>query len=185
MAVWSESTAPSCHDHTFAVAIQPLGPHHHDGEGLFVKLAGFFRCGLNFGKMLFRRGGMLYLFEISKKEAFRICMGWVGGGRRPYFCGNQGVCKYIHIYIVIVIVMTTYHAVSWSYRASRNDMWFLPCSIPWVPELPEVAHSLTEDPEDRGYRPTRLSGQWQLQSVGISNGDGRWPVCSPGVRGKA
>ena len=80
MAAWSESTAPSCHDHTFAVAIQPLGPHHHDGEGLFVKLAGFFRCGLNFGKMLFRRGGMLYLFEISKKEAFRICMGWVGGG---------------------------------------------------------------------------------------------------------
>ena len=58
--------------------------------------------------------------------------------------------------IVIVIVITTYHAVYWSYRASRTDRWFLPCSIPWVPGLPEVAHSMTEDPEDRGYRPTRL-----------------------------
>ena len=43
---------------------------------------------------------------------------------------------------------------------------------------------MTEDPEDRGYRATRLWGQWQLQSVSISNGDGRWPVCSPGVRGQ-
>ena len=32
---------------------------------------------------------MLYLFGISKKRAFRICMGW-GGGRRPYIFGNQG-----------------------------------------------------------------------------------------------
>ena len=92
---------------------------------------------------------------------------------------------YIYIYIiVIVIVITTYHAVYWSYRASRADRWFLPRSIPWVPGLPEVAHSMTEDPEDRGYRATRLWGQWQLQSVSISNGDGRWPVCSPGVRGQ-
>ena len=44
---------------------------------------------------------------------------------------------------------------------------------------------MTEDPEDRGYRPTRLWGQWQLQCISISNGDGRWSVCSPGVRGKA
>ena len=43
---------------------------------------------------------------------------------------------------------------------------------------------MTEDPEDRGYRPTKLWGQWQLQSVSISNGDGRWPVCSPGVKGQ-
>ena len=43
---------------------------------------------------------------------------------------------------------------------------------------------MTEDPEDRGYRSTRLWGQWQLQSVSISNGDGRWPICSPGVRGQ-
>ena len=43
---------------------------------------------------------------------------------------------------------------------------------------------MTEDPEDRGYRATRLWGQWQLHSVSISNGDGRWPVCSPGVRGQ-
>ena len=43
---------------------------------------------------------------------------------------------------------------------------------------------MTEDPEDRGYRSTRLWGQWRLQSVSISNGDGRWPVCSPGVRGQ-
>ena len=89
------------------------------------------------------------------------------------------------MYIVIVIVITTYHAVYRCYRASRTDRWFLPCSIPWVLGLPEVAHSLTEDPEDRGYRPTRLWGQWQLQSVSISNGDERWPVCSPGVRVKA
>ena len=90
----------------------------------------------------------------------------------------------MYIYIVIVIVITTYHAVYWSYRASRADRWFLPRSIPWVPGLPEVAHSMTEDPEDRGYRATRLWGQWQLLSVSISNGDGRWPVCWPGVRGQ-
>ena len=41
---------------------------------------------------------------------------------------------------------------------------------------------MTEDPEGRGYRSTRLWGQWRLQSVSISNGDGCWPVCSPGVR---
>ena len=87
--------------------------------------------------------------------------------------------------IVIVIVITTYHAVYWSYQASRTDRWFLPCSIPWVPGLPEVAHSMTEDPEDRGYRPTRLWGEWQLQSFSISNGDGRWPVGPLGVKGKA
>ena len=80
--------------------------------------------------------------------------------------------------------MTTYHAVYWSYRASRTDRWFLPCSIPWVPGLPEVAHSMTEDPEDRGYRPTMLWGQWQLLSFSISNGDGRWPVGPPGVKGQ-
>ena len=119
MARWSEATAPSCYDHTFAIAFQPL-----------------------------------YIYI------------------------------YIYIYIVIVIVITTYHAVHWSYRASRADRWFLPRSIPWVPGLPEVAHSMTEDPEDRGYRSTRLWGQWRLQSVSISNGDGRWPVCSPGVRGQ-
>ena len=85
--------------------------------------------------------------------------------------------------MVIVIVITTYHAVYWSYRASRADRWFLPRSIPWVPGLPEVAHSMKEDPEDRGYRSTRLWGQWLLQSVSISNGDGRWPVCSPGGKG--
>ena len=47
-----------------------------------------------------------------------------------------------------------------------------------------VAHSMTEDPEDRGYRPTRLWGHWQLQSFSISNGDGRWPVGPPGVKGQ-
>ena len=90
------------------------------------------------------------------------------------------VHTYIHTYIlrivviiVIVIVITTYHAVYWSYRPSRTDKWFLPCSILWVPGLPGVAHSMTEDPEDWGYRPTRLWGQWQLQIVSISNGDER------------
>ena len=48
-----------------------------------------------------------------------------------------------------------------------------------------MAHSMREDPEDRGYRPTGLWGQWQLQSVSISNGNERWPVGPPGVRGKA
>ena len=91
---------------------------------------------------------------------------------------------YIYIVIVIVIVITTYHAVYWSYRASRADRWFLPRSIPWVPGLPEVADSMTGDPGDRGYRPTMLWGQWQLQNVSISNGHGRWPVCSPGVKGQ-
>ena len=92
---------------------------------------------------------------------------------------------YIHTYIVIVIVITTYHAVYWSYRASHTDRWFLPYSIPWAIGLPEVAHIMTEDPKDRGYRPSRVWGQWQLQSVSISNGDERRPVESPGVRGKA
>ena len=43
---------------------------------------------------------------------------------------------------------------------------------------------MEEDPEDRGYRPTRLWGQWHLQSISISNGDGRWPVGPPGVKGQ-
>ena len=30
---------------------------------------------------------------------------------------------------------------------------------------------MTEDAEDRGYRPTRLWGHWRLQSISISNGD--------------
>ena len=98
-------------------------------------------------------------------------------------CNNRCTCT-LHAPrpIVIVIVITTYHAVYWCYRASRADTWFLPRSISWVPGLLELAHSMTEDPEDRGYRLTRLWGQWQLQSVSISNGDGRWPVCSPGVK---
>ena len=92
---------------------------------------------------------------------------------------NQGVFgshvhtdmqTYIHTYIGIVIVTTTYHAVYRSYRASHTERWFMPCSMPWVPGPPQVAHSLTEDPEDRltedpeyqGHRPTRIWGQWQL-----------------------
>ena len=90
----------------------------------------------------------------------------------------------IYIYIVIVIVITTYHAVYWSFRASRADRWFLPRSVPWVPGLPEVAHSMTEDPGGRGYRSTRLWGQWHLQSISITKGDRRWSVCSPGVWGQ-
>ena len=43
---------------------------------------------------------------------------------------------------------------------------------------------MTEDPEDRGYRPTRRFGQLQVQSVSISNGDERWPVGSPGGKGQ-
>ena len=72
--------------------------------------------------------------------------------------------KYIHTYIhtnivtVIFIAIITYDAVYWSYRASRTGRWSLPCVILWVPGLPEVAHSLTEELEDRGYRLTRLWG---------------------------
>ena len=43
---------------------------------------------------------------------------------------------------------------------------------------------MTEDSEYQGYRPTRLWGQWQLQSFSISDGDGRWPVAPPGVKGQ-
>ena len=68
-----------------------------------------------------------------------------------------------HTNIVIVIVITTYHAIYWSYRASRTDRWFLTCSILWVPRQREVAHNMTEDPEDQGRRPAMLWGQWQLQ----------------------
>ena len=91
----------------------------------------------------------------------------------------------MHTYIVIVIVITTYHAVYWCYRASRADRWFLPRSIPWVPGLPEVAHSMTEDPEDRGYRPTRLWGQWQLQPLALATATDAGPFVRRGYRGKA
>ena len=105
--------------------------------------------------------------RVCRKDCIRVCI-WV--------------C--IRVCIVIVIVKTTYHAIYWSYRASRTDRWFLPCLIPWVPGLPEVAHGMTEDPEDRGSPPTRLWGQWELQSFSISNGGERWPVESLGVRGQ-
>ena len=82
--------------------------------------------------------------------------------------------------IVIVIVITTYHAVYWSYRASRADRWFLPRSIPWVPGLPEVAHSMTEDPEDRGYRSTRLWGQWQLHRLALATATDAGPFVRRG-----
>ena len=108
---------------------------------------------------------------------------WALGGTPPRLTTTRSSCSTSNS-IVIVIVITTYHAVYWCYRASRTDRWLLPCSIPWVPGLPEVAHSMTEDPENRGYRPARLWGQWQLQSISISNGDGRWPVGSPGVTGQ-
>ena len=103
----------------------------------------------------------------------------------PRFKG-RGVWSYMYIHIniviVIVLVITTY-AVYWSYWASCTSRWFLPCSILWVPGLPEVSHNMTEDPEDRGYRPARLWGEWQLQSVSISNSDERWAVGPPGVYG--
>ena len=88
---------------------------------------------------------------------------------------------YIHTYtiIVIVVVITTYHAVCWSYPACFYRQ-VVPTSIPWVPGLPAVAQSMTEDQEDQGYRPTKLWGHLQLQSISISNGDKRWPVGSPG-----
>ena len=92
---------------------------------------------------------------------------------------------YIHTYIVIVIVINTYHAAHWSYRASHTDKWLLPCSIPWVQGLLEVAHSLTKDPKDWGYQPTRIWVPWRLQGISISNGDECWPVDSPRERGKA
>ena len=50
--------------------------------------------------------------------------------------------------------------------------------------LPEVAQCMTEDPGDLGYRPTRICGQWQLQSFSNSNGDKRYPVEPPGVKGQ-
>ena len=51
-----------------------------------------------------------------------------------------------------------------------------PAAVPWVPGLPEIVHRLTKDLEDRGYRMSRLGGQWQLRCVSsISTGDKRWP----------
>ena len=121
----------------------------------------------------------------TRRAPYQWSLGGAGGPAHAQWGPTVGPPgSPIYIVIVIVIVITTYHAVYWSYRAFRADRWFLPRSIPWVPGLPEVAHSMTEDPEDRGYRSTRLWGQWRLQSVSISNGDGRRPVCSPGVRGQ-
>ena len=57
--------------------------------------------------------------------------------------------------------------------------------MPWVPGLPEVAHSLTEDPQDWGYQPSRLWGEWQLRSISsVGNGNERWPGRPPGVKGQ-
>ena len=61
-----------------------------------------------------------------------------------------------------------------------------PAAVLWVPGLPEIVHSLTEDLEVWGYRPSGLWGQWQLQSVGsISTGDERRPSSPRRGRGKA
>ena len=97
---------------------------------------------------------------------------------------NIYIYIYIYIVIVTVIVIITYHAVYWSYRASRAGRWFLPCSIPWVPRLPEVARSLTHDPEDRGYRPTGLWGQWQMQALALATATDAGPFVRQGERSK-
>ena len=41
----------------------------------------------------------------------------------------------------------------------RDQVGGPPDTVPWVPGLPEIVHSFTEDVEDRGYRPSRLWGQ--------------------------
>ena len=43
---------------------------------------------------------------------------------------------------------------------------------------------MTEDPEDRGYRPTRLWGPWQVQSFSIIRATGAGPLDRRGCRGK-
>ena len=37
-------------------------------------------------------------------------------------------------------------------------------TVPWVPRLPETVHSL-ENPEVRGYRPSKILGLWQVRSI--------------------
>ena len=90
-------------------------------------------------------------------------------------CHRSTRAYFIRPYIVIVIVITTYHAVYWRYRASRTDRWFLPCSISWVPGLPEVAHGMMEDPEDRGYRP-RGWGSGNCRALALAT--------APGLKGQ-
>ena len=84
------------------------------------------------------------------------------------------------MYIVIVIVITTYHAVYWSYRASRADRWFLPRSIPWVLGLPEVAHSMTEDPEDRDTGQPGFGGSGICIALALATATGASPFVRRG-----
>ena len=59
------------------------------------------------------------------------------------------------------------------------------CSIPWVPGLPEGAHSMTEDPEDRGYWPARLWGSGDCTALALATATGAGPLDRRGYRGKA
>ena len=103
-----------------------------------------------------------------------------------YMCVCVCVCvciylyTYIHIYIVIVIVITTYHAVYWSYRAWRADRWFLPRSIPWDPGLPEVAHSMTEDPEDGDTGQPGFGGSGNCKALALATATDAGPFIRRG-----
>ena len=75
---------------------------------------------------------------------------------------QRNIHTHTYIHIAIVSVITSYHAICRKDLASCTDSRFMPCSIPWVPGLPGVANSMTEDSEYGGHRPTTLWGQWQL-----------------------
>ena len=97
-----------------------------------------------------------------------------------YIHTSTYIYTYIVIVIVIVIVITTYHPVYWSYRASRADRWFLPRSIPWLPGLPEVAHSMTEDAEDRNTGQPGFQGSGNCIALALATATDAGPFIRRG-----
>ena len=71
------------HTHTHTHTHMRVGQR---GGGLFVKLAGFFRCGLKFGKMLFRRQGYVIPFRNLQEKGFSDMHGLGGGGVGADLC---------------------------------------------------------------------------------------------------
>ena len=71
--------------------------------------------------------------------------------------GTGGDCAACAIFSHRSVVMPSIGVTGHRNRVGGSH----PAAVPWVPGLPEIVHSLTEDPEDWGYRPSRLRPQQQ------------------------